>query len=227
MKKLAITLFAMLAVASTAFAANQVRISQVGPGGGGSTGTYVYDYVELFNSGGTSVNIGGWVVEYGAATGNWGSSAGNYFTIPANTVIAPCSYLLIQCGAAGTAGTALPVTPDFTTGNMSMSATNGKVALFNALNANVACGSETAGSIVDKVAWGTGNCPEGTATAALTAPFGLVRNNGGLADTDNNAADFTVVSAPVPHNSGSAQNAQCLATPSMKSTWGTLKTLYR
>jgi hypothetical protein len=36
-----------------------------------------------------------------------------------------------------------------------------------------------------------------------------------------------VVAAPVPHNSGSPQNADCLATPSLKSTWGSLKTLYR
>lgn len=227
MKKVAITMIAMLAIASSAFAANQVRISQVDGGGGGSTGTYIYDYVELFNSGATPVNIGGWVIEYGSAAGNWGSSAGNYFTLPAGATIAPCSYLLVQCGAAGTAGAALPVTPDYTTGNMSMSGTNGKVALFNALNANVACGGEAAGTIVDKVAWGTGNCPEGTATAATVATQGLVRGTGGLSDTDNNVADFALVTAPVPRNSASAPNPNCLVTPSLKSTWGTIKTLYR
>jgi hypothetical protein len=42
-----------------------------------------------------------------------------------------------------------------------------------------------------------------------------------------NGSDFTVVSAPVPHNSASTPNANCFATPSNKSTWGTLKTLYR
>ncbi len=229
MKKLAITMVAMLAIASSAFAANQVRISQVYGGGGATTGTptYVVDYAELFNSGGTPVNIGGWVLEYGSATGNWGSSTGNYYTFPVGTTIQPCSYLLIQCGTVGTTGAALPITPDLVTSNINMSATNGKLGLFNALNSNLPCGSELAGTIVDKVAFGTGNCPEGTAVGVLSTTTGAVRNNGGLTDTDNNLSDFTVVTAPVPHNAASTANAQCLATPSLKSTWGTLKTLYR
>jgi hypothetical protein len=31
----------------------------------------------------------------------------------------------------------------------------------------------------------------------------------------------------VPHNAASPQNPGCLVTPSLNSTWGTLKTLYR
>ena len=77
-------------------------------GGGGSTGTYIYDYVELFNSGSTPVNVGGWVVEYGSATGNWGNAATNYYVLPVGTTIQPCKYLLLRCGAAGTAGVAFP-----------------------------------------------------------------------------------------------------------------------
>jgi len=155
MKRIA-TLLALLALAAApAYAANAVRISQAYGGGGGGSGTYLFDYVELFNNGATNVNIGGWVLEYGSATGNWGSTAINIFTFPANTMIQPCQYMLIQLGTMGTAGVALPVTPDFVTTNLSMSQSNGKVALFNAVNANVACGSETPGTIVDKVAWGT------------------------------------------------------------------------
>jgi hypothetical protein len=71
----------LLAVcAAPAFAANQVRISQAYGGGGGASGTYLRDYVEIYNSGVTPVNIGGWTLEYGSATGNWGSSSGNIFT---------------------------------------------------------------------------------------------------------------------------------------------------
>ena len=115
MKRL-VTTFALLAVcAAPVLAANQVRISQVYGGGGGSTGTYLRDYVEIYNSGNTPVNIGGWTLEYGSATGNWGSSAGNIFTFPVNTIIQPCQYLLLEAGANGTAGAALPVTPDFQT----------------------------------------------------------------------------------------------------------------
>jgi len=216
-------------LAQGAFAANAVRISQVYGGGGGSTGTYLYDYVELFNATGSAVNIGGWALEYGSAAGNWGSSAINIFNFPSGTSIAACSYLLIQLGTVGTAGAVFPVTPDFTSANLSMSQSNGKVALFNATNANVACGSEAAGTLVDKVAYGTGNCPEGTATAALTSTTTAVRNSGGLTDTDNNLPDFSLSSTPAVtmHNAASGASPTCLSVPARTSTWGRLKLLYR
>ena len=230
MKKLAtiLGLTAVLAMAATsAFAANQVRISQVYGGGGGSTGTYIYDYVELFNSGSTPVNVGGWVVEYGSATGNWGSAATNYYVLPVGTTIQPCKYLLLQCGAAGTAGVAFPVAADLSTSNISASATNGKIGLFTALNANVACGSEIAGTLVDKVAYGTGSCSEVAAVSGVNSTSSAVRNNGGMTDTDNNASDFTVSTTPTPRNSASPANTACLATPTVNKTWGSLKSIYR
>lgn len=231
MKKIATTLVLLALCASSAMAANAVRISQVYGGGGGSTGTYLRDYVELFNNSGTPVNISGWALEYGSATGNWGSSAANIFVFPANTIIQPCSYLLIEAGAAGTAGTALPVTPDFSTPTtgFSMSATNGKVGLFTATNANLACGAELPGTLVDKVGYGTGAaiCPETTAMSGLSSTQGGVRNGGGTVDSDNNLNDFAVVLNPIPRNRLSAQNPGCLATPTGTSTWGKIKTLYR
>jgi len=226
MKKIATTLIAMVAIASSAFAANQVRISQVYGGGGASTGspTYNQDYVEIFNSGGTSVSIAGWTVEYGSSAGNWGSSSSNIFTFPAGASIAPCSYVLVAMTASSAGGT-IPVTPDYS-GTLAMSATAGKVALFTATNSNVACGSET--GLVDKVAYGGNTCAEGgTGTGALSTTSGAVRNNGGLTDTDVNGNDFTVTTAPTPRNSASSPNPNCFVTPSLKSTWGTLKMLYR
>jgi len=214
-------------VASPSFAANNVRISQVYGGGGASTGspTYTRDYVELFNSSAAAVNIGGWTLEYGSATGNWGSSASNIFTFPANTLIQPCSYVLVAM-TAGTAGGALPVTPDFSS-TLTMSGTSGKVGLFNAVNTNLACGSELPGTLVDKVAYGTANCSEVTAVGVLSTTTGAVRNTGGIDDTDNNLNDFTVVTAPVPRNSASPQNALCLPVPAQPSTWSNIKSIYR
>ncbi len=234
MKKIVTTLCTVAAlalVANAAFAASAIRISQAYGGGGGSTGTYLRDYVELFNSSASPVDISGWAVEYGSATGNWGSSAGNIFTFPAGTIMQPCSYLLIEAGASGTGGGPLPVTADFatpTTG-FSMSATSGKVGLFTTANANLACGSEIAGTLVDKVAYGTANCAEGTAAAGLSSTTIAVRNNGGLDDTDNNSADFTATStaSALPRNSASPTNPGCGLTPSMKGTWGALKSIYR
>ena len=231
MKKLA-TIFgltAVLAIAATsAFAANQVRISQVyGGGGSASAGpTYNVDYVEIFNSGATPVNVGGWTIEYGSATGSWGSSASNIFTFPANTFIQPCKYLLVASAVPSAGGGTLPLTPDFTF-TIAASATNGKVALFNAVNTNLACGLELPGTLVDKVSFGSGNCSEVAATGVLSTTTGAVRNNGGVTDTDNNSLDFTVTTAPVPHNAASPANTACLATPTVNKTWGSLKSIYR
>lgn len=231
MKKLA-TIFgltAVLAIAATsAFAANQVRISQVyGGGGSASAGpTYNVDYVEIFNSGSTPVNVGGWTIEYGSATGSWGSSATNIFTFPVGTTIQPCKYLLVASAVPSAGGGTLGVTPDFTF-TIAASATNGKVGLFSAVNTNLACGLEVAGTLVDKVSFGSGNCPEGTNVGALSTTTGAVRNNGGMTDTDSNLNDFTVTTAPVPHNAASAANTACLATPTVNKTWGSLKSIYR
>jgi len=232
MKKLATMLMATALLAVTvnaAFASNAVRISQAYGGGGGS-GYYLYDYVELYNSSNAAVTVGGDYLEYGSASGNWASSVTNYYLIPAGTVIQPCSYLLIQLGSAGTAGIALPVTPDLATTNLSMSQSAGKVALFNALNSNVACGSEVAGSLIDKVAWGSSTtCSETSPVGGTTNQQGVVRALGGQTDTDNNSADFTVVTDPVPHNSASAinSNGPCSVVPTLNKTWGSLKSIYR
>lgn len=231
MKKLVTTLLSVAAlalVANASFAASAVRISQVYGGGGGS-GTYLYDYVELFNSSGVAVNVGGWALEYGSATGNWGSATTNYYVLPAGTTIQPCSYLLIQTGSAGTAGVALPVTPDLVTSAISASQSNGKIGLFTSLQSNIACASIPAGVTVDKMAYGTANCWEGAAAcAALSNSTVAVRGNGGLTDTDNNSTDFAVVATgPIMHNAASGPSAACLTTPSMKGTWGALKSIYR
>ncbi len=236
MKKLATTfgVLALLALAAApSFAANAVRISQFYGGGGGGAGngaTYNQDYVEIFNNSGAAVNIGGWTIEYGSATGNWGSSATNIFTFPANTFIQPCKYILVAQGTPSLGGANLPIAADFT-GSIGASATSGKIGLFTVTTSppvlGVACGAEAAGTLVDKLSYGTGNCPEVTNVAALSVTTGAVRNGGGTVDTDNNVNNFTVVTNPVPRNSASTANATCLSTPTTKSTWGSVKSIYR
>ena len=207
------SLLASLTVAGVlagAVHAGDLRISQVYGGGGSTsaTATYNKDYVEIFNAGSTPITLTGYAIEYGSATGTWGSAATNYFVFPKGAVIQPCSYILVASTTASTGGAALPVTPDYSF-TIAMSATNGKIGLFSALNANIACGSETAGTLVDKIAYGTATCAEGTAVAALSNSTGAVRNGDGMADTDSNIDDFAVVTAPVPHSSASAANPAC------------------
>ena len=228
MKKIVIALV-IVALALPAFAvAADVRIAQVYPGGGSSSAsaTYKKDYVVLFNSTGFDLNISGYVLEYGSATGNWGSSATNYYVFPADTWIAGCSYLMVACGSAGTGGADFTMTPDFVTTNMSLGGTSGKMALFSALNANVTCGSETPGTLLDKVSWGTANCAEGTATAATAVDKGIDRNGGGMIDTDNNVADFTVVTNPVPMTSETPA-ASCAPVSTEVESFGAIKAIFR
>lgn len=231
MKRIATLLALLVVCAGPALAANDVRISQVyGGGGGGATTvtTWAQDYVEIYNNGNLTVDISNWTIEYGSATGNWGSSTGNIFTFPVGTSILPCQYMLVALGSPSLNAAVPPVpSPDFSNTTTNMSASTGKVALFNAVNSNLACGTEIAGTLVDKVSYGAGNCPEVTNVATLSNTSAAVRNAAGATDTDNNSADFTIVSNPVPRNSQSPRNPTCLITPTKTSTWGAVKAIYR
>lgn len=238
MKRSAITLFALLAtcaLASSAFAANAVRISQV-YGGGGSTSptsgaTYVVDYVELHNTSNAPVSLNGWSLQYGSSGGtSFGSTATNVALLP-DEIIPACGYYLVQVGTVGTTGVALPVTPDHIDANgPNMAAAAGKIALINNTTINNPCTGNTSGAIyVDVVGYGTANCFETAPTGALSTSTTAVRNGAGATDTDNNSTDFSVAaSAGVTiHNSASPPNPNCQVVPTISETWGRLKLMYR
>lgn len=229
MKKTAIAvLMITLLAASAAYAVNPVRISQVYGGGGNSGGVYTNDYVELFNNSGAAVDISGWSLQYGSATGtvNLGACTNCLTVFPEGSVIPACSYYLIQLAAGANVIAPLPVTPDLivpqATAN-NLSATAGKIGL-KADSNTTPCSPQTA--FVDLVGYGAANCFEAAAAAALTNSTAAVRNNGGLDDTDNNSADFTATSNPVPRNS-SVVNTLCASTPTESRSWGSVKTLFR
>ena len=222
MRKMVITLLALgLFAASTAFAANPVRISQVYGGGGGSS-VWTYDYVELFNSGGCPAAIGGWSIQYGSSAGTvFGSSATNCAFIPAGAIIPACGYYLVQVGSSGGTGSLDPWPaggPDLINlAGPSMAAGAGKVALINTSVFPTACaGNSVGGLFTDVVGYGTGTtCYEGTGPAGtLTSSSVEVRNGAGMTDTDANPSDFTVTGTNFVtiHNSTSATNPSCTVT---------------
>lgn len=189
---------------------SQVVISQAYGGGGGSTGTYKKDYVELLNLGTTAASLDGWSLQYGSSAGNLGTSAGNWIPFPTGITIQPKHYYLVECGAVGTAGADLSPAADMTTTSVSMSAASGKIAL---CNVNYSLGAVTIPDprIVDFVGWGAANQSEGGTTVnsgvALTSVQVCVRKNRGQQDTNNNGADFSVLAsggANAPRNSSSA-----------------------
>ncbi|HMJ08239.1 MAG TPA: hypothetical protein VK468_04495, partial [Pyrinomonadaceae bacterium] len=68
-----------------------VVISQAYGGGGGSTGTYLNDYVELKNVSSTPQSLNGMSLQYGSALGNFGSGTTLIFALP-NVTLAPGQY---------------------------------------------------------------------------------------------------------------------------------------
>src|SRR5262249_25314427 len=144
----------------------------------------------------------GFSLQYGSATGNFGAASNQIYAFPAGTTIPAGAYLLIQCGSVGAAGGPFPVPADLTTGNLSMGAASGKVALCN-ITTGLGCGATAttctlpSASIIDLVSYGVSNNAEGGATVnngvALVNTQGCVRKTLGCTDTDNNNADFDVI----------------------------------
>jgi Lamin Tail Domain/FG-GAP repeat len=216
-----------LLVGTVSAASTTLVISQVNGGGGGTTGTYLFDYVEIKNISLAPQTLNGLSLYYGSATGQFASTAGNAFALP-NVTVNPGQFYFVQTGPTGTVGAAFPVTPDVVTGNLTMSGTNGKVALATAGLPINTCGATATpcspaqlALIVDWVAYGAagngtaGNGEGGTsvnAGVAITSSQGGVRKAAGCTDTDNNNLDFDVVTAPVPRNLASTP-AVCTNAP--------------
>jgi predicted extracellular nuclease len=191
---LAIIGFLALPGSATATGSATLVVSEVYGGGGNAGAPYTNDFVELRNLSAAPVSLSGWSIQYASATG----SVWSVTPLPALN-LAPGQFLLVQEASGGPNGSPLP-TPD-ATGTIAMAAAAGKVAL-------VASTSALSGTcptgLVDLVGYGgTANCFEGT--AAAPAPSNTLsdqRAAHGLADSDDNAADFSTA-APDPQNMSS------------------------
>jgi uncharacterized protein len=188
------------AVAPASAQLTNVKISQI-YGGGGNTGAPINsDFVELFNNGLSAVDLTGTSVQYASATGNFNG------VLPLVGTIQPNSFFLIRFGTGGANGT-FTLTPDQTgtgSGNLNLSATNGKVALVNqttALGTNPA--TEVGAPFIDYVGYGSADNFEGAGAAAVGSnTLSNFRNFAAFQaiDTNNNNLDF-FTSAPVLRNS--------------------------
>ncbi len=176
-------------------AANPLRISQAYGGGGNAGSTYTNDFIELYNSGSSAVNLAGWSVQYTSATGSSWQVTPLTGTIPAN------GYYLIQ-EAAGAGGTTPLPTPDVI-GTIAMSGTAFKVAL---VNTTTALSGTCPTGVIDFVGAGTAgsvNCFEGAAAAPAPSNINaVIRRENGCKDDDYNLADFQAL-PPTPRNTSS------------------------
>lgn len=189
---------------------NHVVISEIS--GGNGTGTAATDeFIELYNPTHSDVDIGGWLVQYKSATGTTYSAT---VTIPAGKVIKARGYFLLGGATFQGNGTTADVSYTF---DMSASTTaGGHVRIGPGLTTN------PADVAVDKLAWGTGNSPEGAAapshpavggslerkavsgsTSATMAATGTDASRGNGYDSNDNSKDFVTRAARQPQNSAS------------------------
>ncbi len=190
-------------------------ISQLYGGGGNSGATFQNDFVEIFNRGTTTIDfaVTPYSVQYASSSGSF--SSGNKVDLTTGT-LAVGQYFLIKLHSGGANGAAF--TADLT-GTPDMSATNGKVALVagTTVATTSASGCPANVTVSDLVGYGSANCSETTATAALSATKSALRKFDGCQDTDNNASDFTTPtlnSGTPPRNTASPLN-DCNAPPNL------------
>ncbi|MEZ5424651.1 MAG: DNA/RNA non-specific endonuclease [Pyrinomonadaceae bacterium] len=171
-------------------ASSTVVISQIYGGGGNSGAAFTNDFVELFNRGSSPVDLTGWSVQYAPA----GSSSWSVTPLTSVTLGPGQFYLIRQ--AAGAGGTDPLPTPD-ATGAVQMSGTAGNVILADTtVQATGTDGVNLGAARVDAVSYGTGsNSLEGTPTGNLSNTTSARRISGGCQDTDNNGADFQIITA--------------------------------
>ncbi|WP_443135025.1 endonuclease/exonuclease/phosphatase family protein [Kitasatospora sp. CB01950] len=176
-------------------------IAEVYGGGGNSGATLKNDFIELGNPTGAAFGLSGFSVQYlpgsPGATTQWGVTPLNG-SIPAGG-----RYLIAEApGAGGTAD--LPAAD--ASGSLALSATSGTVALVNGtapLTCKTAADCAADPRIVDLVGFGTAVVREGSGPAAGASNSASVARGSSLADTDDNAKDFTA-GDPTPVNSKGA-----------------------
>ena len=177
-------------------ASQALRISQAYGAGGNDGATYTHDFIEIYNSSDTAINLTGWSVQYASSAGTSWTVTALTGTIPAN------SYYLIQ-EAKGNGGTTPLPTPDATGSTAMQGASNFKIAL---VHSTTALSGSCPTGVVDFLGGGTANCSETLAAPGTTNPTALIRKQAGCQDTDNNSDDFEVL-APTPRNSASPTHA--------------------
>lgn len=192
----------LLLLAGLAHAATptNVVITQVYGAGGNSGALYNVDFIELFNPTGSTITLTNYSVQYSSATGITISAVTN---LPVSITLAPGQYYL-AAGAAGSNGTALPVTADAPATSISFGATSGKVYLVNSQTKLSSACPATDPGIVDFVAYGAATtCAYGAAAPAPSTTTADIRANGCVANNSSSTEFFAAT--PSPHNATSTR----------------------
>jgi hypothetical protein len=180
-----------------------VVINEVFPGGGSSAATtsYTRDFVELFNTGTSAVDLTGYRLQYFSASG---TTPTTIFSFLSGSAIGANDSLLVVTGGSGSAGTTLTGTgPDGTNGTgsgASLQAQNGAVRLI-----------DPSSNVVDLLGYGAVTTTNFEGTLAPAGPStndkSFQRDATTHADTNNNFNDFTLATpTPNPGTTSTAVN---------------------
>jgi len=188
-----------------------------GPGGAAD------EFIELYNSGPSSVDISGWRVQYRSSAG---ASYGDKFVLPPNQSVPARGFFLFASGTPGGYTGAVPadvykLRPDGGPEPLQLADIGGHVRI----GPDRMDGGVEDPYVIDMVGWGAANNPEGdagvlvqswdagqsierkasaTSTAFTMLDGGTDALKGNRHDTDNNAADFIVRPLRDPQNAASA-----------------------
>ncbi|MBI9008566.1 MAG: InlB B-repeat-containing protein [Tenericutes bacterium] len=165
-------------------AGSELMIYEVYGGGGNSGSYYKNDYIVLYNSSGSAIDLTGYSVQYASSSGT------SWSVTTLSGSIGAGEYYLIQENA-GSGGTADLPTPD-AIGSISMAGTGGKVALVS--STTPLSGSDPSGdaSVIDFVGYGSANAYEGTGSTPAPSNTKSVQRTSFI-DTNDNSADFAAV----------------------------------
>jgi len=237
MKKFTLLLFFLATTAVIMASTPSVVISGVYGGGGNSGAPVLNDYIELYNTTASPVDMSDWAIYYTSATGTYFSSA-NTFTFPSGTSIGANGFLLLQASkGSGTQTNPYEFDIDISGSggtNFSIAATAGKVLLLSQYTNLTATGSipttfadiQALAGFVDYVPFGSTSTPTvGNSMVDLKATTAATRIITGttVSYTPDMAADFSVVTltASVPRNSKTNLSISTVAAPTFSAPTGT------
>jgi len=237
MKKVTLLLFFLATTAVITASTPSVVISGVYGGGGNTNAPALNDYIELYNTTASPIDMSGWAIYYTSATGT-SFASNSAFTFPSGTSIGANGFLLLQA-SKGTGTQTNPYEFDIDISgsggtNFSIAATAGKVLLLSQYTNLTATGSipttlagiQALAGFVDYVPFGSSSTPPvGTSMANLSATTAATRIITGttVSYTPDMAADFSVVTltASVPRNSKTNLSIPAVATPTFSVPTGT------
>lgn len=162
-------------------------IAEVYGGGGNSGATLTTDFIELGNASSGALSLDGWSVQYLPGTP---SATSRWQVTPLTGSVQPGGRYLIGEGSGAAGTVALPATD--ASGTIAMSATSGTIALVNgteSLTCLTAADCAADSRIRDLVGYGSAVVREHLPAAGAGNTASVARP--ALADTDDNAADFT------------------------------------